>query len=99
VCKLKRCRIVDLRHKDVVNIKNGCCLGCVDDVEVDVVTAKLVAIVIYGRLRCFGILGRRDDIIILWDDIEVIGEDAILVAPGACRPEKHRRRSFKNFFK
>lgn len=87
-----KCRITDLRHKDVVNIKDGCCLGCVNDVEVDTKTARLVAVVIYGRLKFFGMLGRRDDIIIFWDDIEVIGDDVILVSPNACKPQKHRKK-------
>ncbi|MGN0474552.1 MAG: YlmC/YmxH family sporulation protein, partial [Acutalibacteraceae bacterium] len=58
------CRIVDMRNKDVVNIKDGTRLGFVSDVEVDTTTATLVAIVIYGRPKCFGLLGREDDCII-----------------------------------
>lgn len=73
------CRIIDMRHKEVINIKNGARLGCVCDVEIDTKTAKLIAIVIYGRLRCFGLFGREDDIIIKWEDIKVIGDDTILV--------------------
>ncbi len=85
------CRIVDLRNKEVINIKNGARLGYVSDVEVDTCDARLVAIVIYGRPRFFGLLGREDDCIIDWGDIEVIGEDSILVnctphrQPGGCR--------------
>ncbi len=41
--------------------------------------AKLVSIIIYGRLKWFGLLGRCDDICIKWEDIQVIGEDTILV--------------------
>lgn len=95
---MKRCRIQDLRHKDVVNIRDGTCLGCVNDVEVDVCSARIIAIIIYGRLKFFGLFGRCDDIIILWEDIDVIGEDAILVSPNVCRPEKHRKKLFGNFF-
>ena len=51
---MARCRIVDLRHKQVVNVKDGTCLGCVDDMEIDMATAKLVSIIIYGRLKWFG---------------------------------------------
>ena len=79
------CRIVDLRNKEVINIKNGARLGCVSDVEVDTCDAKLVAIVIYGRPRLFGLLGREDDCIIDWCDIEIIGEDSILVN---CTPKR-----------
>ncbi len=88
------CRIVDMKNKQVINIKNGCCIGCVNDVEVDVACAKIVAIVVYGRLKCFGIFGREDDIIIKWEDIDVIGEDTILVK---CHPT-HRGRKKCGWF-
>lgn len=84
------CRIVDLRNKDVINIRDGTRLGYVGDVEVDTVTARLVAIVIYGRLRFFGLLGREDDCVIDWSSIEVIGEDTVLVNCAAGR--RCRRR-------
>ncbi|MEG1994741.1 MAG: YlmC/YmxH family sporulation protein [Oscillospiraceae bacterium] len=73
------CRITDLRCKDVINLCDGTRLGCVCDVEVDTCNAKIVALIIYGRWRCFGLLGREDDIIINWCDIKVIGCDSILV--------------------
>ena len=87
------CRIVDLRHKEVVNSKDGVILGYVDDVEVDVQTAKLVSIVVYGKLKCFGLLGKCDDIVICWDKIELIGEDAILV-DYKCNVQKKRKCKF-----
>lgn len=73
------CRIVDMRHKEVINVKDGARLGCVCDVEIDTTNAKVMAIVIYGRLRCFGLFGREDDIVIKWQDIKIIGDDTILV--------------------
>lgn len=73
------CRIVDIKNKEVISVKDGCRIGCVNDVEVDMKCAKLVSIIVYGKLRCFGILGREDDIIIKWENIEVIGEDTVLV--------------------
>jgi YlmC/YmxH family sporulation protein len=92
------CRIVDMRHKQVINVKDGTCLGCVCDVEVDTACAKLVAIVIYGRLKCFGLFGREDDIIIKWEDIQVIGEDTILVNFNIRYRQKKRGRFFNNLF-
>ena len=83
------CRIADLRYKDVVNVRDGACLGCVSDVEVDTVTAKVVSLIIYGRGRLFGIFFRTEDIVIHWCDIEVIGEDTILVN---IRMEPRERR-------
>ena len=86
------CRIVDMRHKEVINIKDGTRLGCVCDVEIDTVSAKVVALIVYGRLRCFGLFGREDDIIIRWQDIQVIGDDTILVCyNNFCRTKKHTR--------
>ncbi|MDD6021255.1 MAG: YlmC/YmxH family sporulation protein [Oscillospiraceae bacterium] len=74
-----RCCITDLRNKKVINAKNGCVLGNVCDVEIDTCTGKVVAIVIFGKLRCFGLMGRDDDIKIAWEDISVIGDETILV--------------------
>lgn len=90
------CRIQDLRHKEVVCIKDGTVLGCVSDVEIDTATAQLVAIVIFGRPKCFGLFGREDDCIIPWCDIQVIGEDAILVGWLPPRPRPKRLKGFFN---
>ena len=73
------CRVEELRSKEVVCIKDGSCLGYVCDVEVDTCSGKLDSIVIFGRPRCFGLLGRDEDIVIPWCEIDVIGEDTILV--------------------
>lgn len=91
------CRVVDLRCKEVINGKNGCRLGCVDDVEIDTTNAKLVAIVIFGRPKCFGLFGREDDIIIRWDCIELIGEDTIIVnhSPQFSQRKRHKFPFFK----
>ncbi len=73
------CRITDMHSKEVINVCDGHRLGCVDDVEVDTCTAQLVAIVIRGRPKCFGLMGHEEDITICWREIEVIGEETILV--------------------
>lgn len=85
------CRITDMHCKEVINVCDGCRLGCVDDVEVDTCTAQLVAIVIHGRPKCMGLLGHEEDIVIGWKEIEVIGEDTILVnhKMPCCEPHKH----------
>jgi len=86
------CRITDLRYKEVVNVRDGACLGCVSDLEVDTVTARVCSLIIYGRYRLLGLFMREEDIIIRWGDIEVIGEDAILVN---MRPEVRDLRGAK----
>lgn len=78
------CRIGDMRHKEVINIKDGARLGNVCDLEVDTENARVSALIIYGRLRFFGLLGRDDDVVIRWQDIHVIGDDTILVTYDDC---------------
>ena len=86
------CRISDLRDKQVVCILNGCTLGPVCDVEFDINSGNLVALIVFGRSRCFGLLGREEDIVIPWCEIKVIGPDTILV--GVKPPTPPRRGLF-----
>lgn len=72
-------RITDMHDKEVINISDGTRLGFVDDLEVDTCTAQITALVICGRSRLFGLLGKEPDIVIQWKDIEVIGDETILV--------------------
>jgi YlmC/YmxH family sporulation protein len=74
------CRISDIKHKEVVNIKNGNRLGSICDIEIDMESGQTQAIIVYGGLRFWGIFGRRDDIVILWEEVKVIGEDIVLVS-------------------
>ena len=45
------CRLSDLRDKEVVNINNGSCMGCVSDVELDTCSARVTAIVCWAGMR------------------------------------------------
>ena len=87
------CRIVDLRTKEVINICDGARLGFVCDVEVNTCTGRVVAIVVPGEARFFGLFGRGEDFIVPWEDIKRIGEDIILVdhAFPARTPRKRER--------
>ena len=86
-------RITDMHDKEVICISDGTRLGYVDDVEVDTCTAQIVSIVIYGHRLC-GIFRREPDIVIHWKDIEVIGEETILVnhTMPCCEPRKCKKR-------
>ena len=85
-----------MHDKEVINVCDGTRLGCVDDVEVDTCTAQLVSIVIHGRPKCMGFMGHEDDIIIGWKEIEVIGEQTILVnhpLPPQCATTRRKNGS------
>ena len=60
-------------------MKDGTRIGAVCDAEMDIESARLTSIVVYGRPKLFGLLGREEDIVIRWPDIQVVGEDTILV--------------------
>ena len=86
------CRANELRCKDVISLKTGCRIGCVCDFEIDLATARITALIIYGRWRLFGLFGRSRDCVIRWENIQLIGEDAILVnfEPPVRRRKKKR---------
>ena len=73
------CSLSDLRDKEVINLKNGAKLGYVDDVEINTDDATVLALIVYGQPRFFGLFGRDDDIVIKCDQINLVGEDTILV--------------------
>ena len=73
------CNFSDLRNKEVVSVRTGLKLGYVDDIELDTSNAGILSLIIYGRPRALGMLGRDDDLVIKCSDIELVGEDTILV--------------------
>lgn len=84
------CRMEDLQRKEVISVRDGARIGTVGDAEVDTSDARLVSIIIYGHPRLFGLLGRTDDLVIHWCDIEVIGPDTILVNASFAPPPTRR---------
>lgn len=72
----------ELRRKDVIRSDTGDNLGRVDDLEFDVGTAAVSQMILYGRPRLFGLMGRQADLVIPWKDILQIGNDIILVRLG-----------------
>ena len=55
------------------------CLGRADDLAFDPATAHLQSLILLGRPRLFGLLGREENLTIPWQEIETIGTDAVLV--------------------
>lgn len=80
-------RVTDLRCKEVINITDGQRLGLIADVEVKLPEGQILALVVPGPCRFFGIFGRRDDFVIPWHCIRRLGSDIILVEldPDKCR--------------
>ena len=85
-------RLSEIAKKDVINLYDGCYLGRITDLELELPSSEITSIVIYGKLRFFGLFGREDDIIIPWKDVEVVGADSILVRCRSLRKQQPRRR-------
>lgn len=72
-------RIAQLRYKEVISVEDGTRYGYVGDMEVDLETGQVRSLVIPGRRRFFGLLGREEDRYIPWSSVKRFGEDIILV--------------------
>ena len=69
----------ELSKKEVVQLKEGACLGKIDDMVIDPEQAKIEKLLMLGRPKLFGLLGRGETLVIDWNEIEKIGADALLV--------------------
>ena len=72
-------KISEFQLKDVVNVSNGRKLGNIGDIDINIQTGRIDAVIIGGAGKVLGFFGRDEDIIIPWKNILKIGEDVILV--------------------
>ena len=72
-------RIAELRYKEIISMEDGSRFGYVGDMEVDLDSGQVKALVVPGRRRLFGLLGREEDRRIPWEAVHRFGEDIILV--------------------
>lgn len=73
-------KIGDLRFREIIDVADGCRYGYPQDMVVELTTGQVTALVVPGRPRFFGLLGREEDKYIPWDAVSRFGEDIILVA-------------------
>ncbi len=72
-------RITQLRSKEIIDIHSGARYGYVGDMELDLETGLIRALIVPGRLRFFGLLGRERERVFPWHSVRRFGEDIILV--------------------
>lgn len=75
-----KCTLSDLKSKEVVETNSGTMLGRIDDVEINIDDSTVESVIVYGRPKLFGLLGRDSDIIIKYGNIDLIGKDTVLVS-------------------
>ena len=72
-------RLTQLQCKEVICICDGRRLGYITDVQVEVPSGEICAIVVPGPCKILGLFGRSDDYVIPWGCIRRIGPDIVLV--------------------
>ncbi|PLS06473.1 YlmC/YmxH family sporulation protein [Neobacillus cucumis] len=72
-------KISEFQIKDVVNVADGKRLGNIGDIEINLTTGKIEAVIISGNGRVLGFFGKDEEIVIPWRNILKIGQDVILV--------------------
>ena len=89
-------RFSDLRCKEVLNVSDGCRLGYVSDLELDLESGRVLALVVPCPGRFFGLFGSHEDYVIPWPCIRRIGGDIILVDAnlGEVKRGREKRRIF-----
>ncbi len=69
----------ELRQKDVINTRDGQCLGKPMDIEFCALDGRVTAIVVPGEFSFVHLLrGERAGVVIPWENICKIGDDVIL---------------------
>jgi YlmC/YmxH family sporulation protein len=72
-------KVTEFQVKDVVNVADGKRLGNIEDIEINLNTGKIEAVVIGSSGKVLGFFGKEDEVVIPWRNILKIGEDVILV--------------------
>lgn len=86
-------RAGELRQKEVININDAKKLGYVSDVEVRLSDGVIDAIIVPGKTKLFNFRS-GGDVVIKWENIKVIGQEAILVdLPCTENKAKHKQLS------
>lgn len=71
-------RLSEIQHKDIINISSGENIGNIIDVNVDNITGKIVSFILEKK-KFTSFFSSNNETEILWDQINKIGEDVILV--------------------
>jgi len=72
-------RLCELKEKEVINVCNCKCLGFVVDIDIDVCTGVVLALIIQGCGKMWSMFGRGSELLIPWSQVVRVGPDIILV--------------------
>ena len=80
-------RLCELKEKEVINVCNCKCLGFVVDIDIDVCTGVVLALIIPGCGKMWSMFGRGSELLIPWSQVVRVGPDIILVEISEPEPK------------
>lgn len=92
-------RASELFDKEVICIKDGSRLGMIGEFEINTDLGRIETVIIPGRSRFFGILGRDDDMLIPFSCIEVFGDEVILINIEPPKLRRHTKRTVTDIWR
>jgi len=72
-------KFTDLHCKEVICVNDGRRLGFISDARIEIPEGNIVAIVVPGKGKMFGLMNPHDEYVIPWRCICRIGPDIVLV--------------------
>ena len=83
----------DLKYKEIIDVHTGFRVGYVSDAELEDSDGHMISLIVPGRAKLFGLLGREDDYVIPFSSIMRVGSDIILVENSETIPRRKVRKS------
>lgn len=90
-------KISDLREREIVNVIDGKRLGPIKDIDIDITTGKITALILPAPGRFWGFLRRNDEFVVPWDNVIRIGIDVILVEAKDFTDLPRKEKIIKNY--
>lgn len=69
----------ELRQKEIINLSDGKRLGFASDIEINMETGYIEAIVVPAENRFISIFSKETETVLTWKNIKKIGIDVILI--------------------
>ena len=69
----------ELQSKDVINVVDGTKMGRIANMEIDITTGKIAAIIVQSNTRLVNFFTGGNNIVIPWNQIVKIGGEGIIV--------------------
>lgn len=90
-------KISDLREREIVNVLDGKRLGPIKDIDVDIETGRITALILPGPGKILRFLRKNEDYIVPWQNVVRIGVDVILVEAQNFTDLSHSPKNLKTF--